>query len=87
MEYLAYRKYPEPKGTTYYTSDLNIEEKVIQLFDYCQIAEAIITKEGWSFLVNTYGIKKLFELNNISGWMDCDTISEYKLYIEEQIQK
>ncbi|WP_299678801.1 hypothetical protein [uncultured Dokdonia sp.] len=86
MKFLAYRIYPEPKGTTYYSSDLDTEQKVIELFDYCQILEAIITKERWLFLMDTFGLKKLFELNNISGWQDCDTISEYKLYIEGEIQ-
>lgn len=87
MEVLAYRKYPKPKGTTYYQSNLNSEQKIIQLFDYCQILEAIITKKGWIFLIETFGIKKLFELNNTSGWQDCDSISEFKLYIEGEIKK
>lgn len=75
---LAYRIYPKPKGTHYFKSDLDTEEKVIMLFDYCQILQAIITKEGWDFLIHTYGIEKVFELNNTSGWIDCETIQEFK---------
>ena len=82
---LAYRKYPEPNGTEYYENDLDTEQKVIALFDYCQILEAIITKKGWLFLIHHYGIKKVFELNNLSGWMDCESIEEFEQDIYNEI--
>ena len=85
-ELLAYRKYPEPKGTDYYKIDLDTEQKIIELFDYCQILEAIITKNGWTFLINKYGIKKMFELNNLSGWMDCESLEEFEQDINEEIK-
>jgi hypothetical protein len=81
INYLAYRTYPKPNGKTYHAKDLNNEEKVIQLFDYCQIIEAIITKDGWNFLTSKYGMEKLFSLNQKSGWFDCSTIEEFKEFI------
>jgi hypothetical protein len=85
-ELLAYRKYPEPKGTDYFKNDLDTEQKVIELFDYCQILEAIVTKEGWEFLLDKYGLKKVFELNNLSGWIDCESLKEFEEDINEKIK-
>jgi hypothetical protein len=78
----AYRIYPEPTGTSYFQDDLMTREQVEQLFDYCQILEAIIYEAGWEFLINHYGFRELFEINNNSGWFDCTDISEFKAYIE-----
>lgn len=86
-ELLAYRRYPEPKGTSYFKSDLETEEKVIEIFDFCQILEAIITKEGWLFLLEKYGTKKLFELNNLSGWKDCESLKEFEEDIDYEIKR
>ena len=85
-EFLAYRKYPEPNGTNYCEKDLDTEQKVIELFDYCQILEAMITKKGWEFLLSQYGVKKVFELNNLSGWMDSESLKEFERDINEQIK-
>lgn len=81
---LAFRVYPEPKGTNYFDHDLQTEDQVIMLFDYCQILEAIIKPEGWQFLIEKYGFKKLYELNNRSGWMDCDPLAEFRQEVEGQ---
>jgi len=83
-ELLAYRRYPDPNGTNYFENDLDTEQKVIELFDYCQILEAIITKKGWEFLLGKYGIKKVFELNNLSGWMDSKTVKEFEEDIRDE---
>lgn len=74
---LAYRRFPEPKGVEYFAEDLDSEQNVIELFDYCQILEAIIYENGWYYLNEKYGVKKLFELNQKSGWLDCETIEEF----------
>lgn len=74
---LAYRRFPEPKGTEYFAKDLSSEQDVVELFDYCQILEAIIFQEGWNYLKSRFGINKLFELNQLSGWLDCETIEEF----------
>ncbi|MEL6986296.1 MAG: hypothetical protein AAGK97_00555 [Bacteroidota bacterium] len=82
---LAYRKYPAPEGTNYYEADLNTEEKVIQLFDYCQILEAHITQDGWKHLIEVFGMQRLFELNQKSGWYDCETVDEFASLLVYQL--
>lgn len=77
-EALAWRMYPEPNGTFYTADELLNEEKVIELFDFCQIYEAIIFKNGWDFLIEEYGCERLFKLNNISDWMDCADVTDFK---------
>ena len=42
-----------------------------------QILLAVISKEGWDFLIQKYGYERLFEINNRSGWIDCETIEEF----------
>lgn len=85
MKTLAYYIYPLPKGTEYTKEDLKNENKVEELFDYCQILEGVITKEGWNYLIEEYGYEKLFYINNKSGWFDCDTLEEYICMIENNI--
>ncbi|MCP1183710.1 hypothetical protein [Paenibacillus sp. 1781tsa1] len=79
---LAYRIYPEPHGTNYLQNDLMTTKQVEQLFDFCQILEAIIYDVGWDFLIQQYGYTGLYEINNKSGWFDCSYLEEYKSYIE-----
>ncbi|MDA0735165.1 MAG: hypothetical protein O2909_08235 [Chloroflexi bacterium] len=60
----------EPDGTHYFEDDLQDPDKVKELFDYCQILLANITKEGWRFLIKNYGFPGLLAINNKSGWFD-----------------
>ena len=86
---LAYYHYPFDENnnyTEYIEDDLSNPEKLQELFDYCQILEAYITYDGWKFLVKKYGFKKLFEINNKSGWIDADNIQEYQSWIEQEMQ-
>jgi hypothetical protein len=78
---LAWRMYPQPNGMDYYEEDLDTEEKVEILFDYCQILEASILDEGWKFLLQNYSIKTLFEINKRSGWHDAVDADDFKSYI------
>ncbi|MBD2722127.1 hypothetical protein [Hymenobacter armeniacus] len=78
---LAWRMYPEPDGTNYYEEDLDTEEKVEHLFDYCQILEASVFDEGWKFLLHRYGIKTLYEINERSGWYDVTDADDFQLYL------
>jgi len=41
-EVLAYYRYPKPKGTSYFENELKQPDKVIEVFDYCQILRAYI---------------------------------------------
>ena len=64
--------------------DLLKPEKVEELFDYCQILEAYITKTGWQFLIESYGYDKLYEIDKRSGWLsDRSTESNLEEYIEQ----
>ena len=51
---VAYRIYPLPKGMVYSEDDIQTIEDVIKLFDYCQILEAIILKDGWEYLIDRF---------------------------------
>lgn len=81
-EWLAWYIDPEGKGTYYYKEDLQEEENVVAIFDYCQIFLAIINNRGWEFLINHYSLQKLYELDLQSGWNDCKTIEEYEEFIK-----
>lgn len=86
---LAYYHYPFDSNQDFkeYTrEDLMIPERVEELFDYCQILEAYITKSGWGFLIDYYGYEKLYEIDKKSGWFDEDTLESFiervQYYIE-----
>ena len=79
---IAYRMYPLPKGTVYSEDDIQTIEDVIKLFDYCQILEALISKEGWEYLIDRFGIEGLYEADKKSGWFDCDSIEEFAENVE-----
>ena len=84
-EFLAWYMYPEPKGTNYYEEDLKNPDKVVEIFDYCQILLAFITKSGWEFLISHHGYEVLYDLNNKSDWLDCMSIGDYKAAIEYEM--
>ncbi len=67
---LAWYRWPEPDGAHYFEADLRDPAKVVELFDYCQILLAIITRERWRFLIKTYGYSELLAINQRSGWFD-----------------
>lgn len=79
---LAYRIYPEPNGTDYFEKDLQSEFDVECLFDFCQILEAIIFREGWHYLVDKFGYANLFKIDKRSMWIDCDTLEEYIEFVK-----
>ena len=83
---IAYRMYPLPKGTVYSEDDIQTIEDVIKLFDYCQILEALISKEGWEYLIDKFGIEGLYEADKKSGWFDCDSIEEFAENVELERQ-
>jgi len=77
---LAYYHYPFVQNQNYreyIKDDLMKPEVVEELFDYCQILEAYITKKGWEFLIDYYGYEKLYEIDKKSGWLDDETLEEY----------
>ena len=81
---LAYYLYPfvQNRDVREYTKvDLLQPEKVKELFDYCQILEAYITKKGWQFLIESYGYDKLYEIDKRSGWLSDQYIERIKYEI------
>ena len=85
---LAYYHYPFIQNQNYreYSqNELMNPEIVEELFDYCQILEAYITKKGWAFLLDYYGYEKLYEIDKKSGWIDTDTLEEYKEWVKYEI--
>ena len=79
---IAYRIYPLPNGTVYTEDDIKTVDDIAELFDYCQILEAVITKNGWNYLIEKFGMDKLFLADKKSCWFDCDTMDEFKNAIE-----
>ncbi len=74
----AWRMYPEPDGTEYSAKDCRNEEIVEELFDFCQILEAVIFAKGWQLLFKTYGMEGLLQINKRSGWFDDSNATEAK---------
>ena len=71
---LAFYLYPfEPnqKFREYTEDDLKDPKIVEELFDYCQILEAYITKDGWER----------------SGWFDEETIDAFKEAVKQVIDE
>ncbi|MDQ0899256.1 hypothetical protein [Paenibacillus sp. V4I7] len=85
MKWLAYRIYPEPFGTTYQYTDLLNRAIVEVLFDYCQILEAMISREGWNLLINYHGYQVLYEINEKSNWFDCENLEAFIFEVEALI--
>lgn len=88
---LAYYLYSWGNKKNYreYTKDeLMNPDTVQELFDYCQILEAYITKQGWQFLIDYYGYEKLYEIDRKSGWLsecsDSDSLEEYIEWVKSE---
>lgn len=77
MRTLAFYLYPEPQGTSFTADDLSFPDNVETLFGYMPLLLAVIYKEGWNFLIQQHGYEKLFEINNMSEWIDCETLDEF----------
>lgn len=65
-----------------YKTRLDESKKVEELFDYCQILEGYITRQGWEFLIKYYGYNRLFEIDKRSGWLCERTDGSIEEYIE-----
>ena len=75
---VAFRIYPLPDGKVYTEEDIKNLEDVVELFDYCQIYEAMISKEGWDYLIDTFGMEMLYEADKKSGCFSADSLEEFK---------
>ncbi|MBQ3969313.1 MAG: hypothetical protein II685_02360 [Clostridia bacterium] len=79
---LAYRIYPLPNGTVYTEENVKTLDDVIDIFDYCQIMEAMISKQGWDYLIEKFGIEGLYQADKKSGWFDSDSLEKFICDIE-----
>ena len=79
---IAYRIYPLPNGTIYTEEDVKKLDDVVGIFDYCQIMEAMISKNGWDYLIEKFGVEGLYEADKESGWFDSDSIEMFICDIE-----
>lgn len=86
LAFYFYPFVPNQDIKEYTKEDLMNPNKVEELFDYCQILEAYITKSGWKFLIQHYGYKKLYEINNKSGWLDADNLDDFISWVEYEIE-
>ena len=77
MDTLAFYICPLPQGTSFTANGLSVSDNVRILFDYMQIFLAVISKEGWEFLIQQYGYDGLFEINSKSDWIDCERLDEF----------
>ena len=85
---LAFYHYPfvENHNLQEYTEEeLKDPKNVESLFDYCQILEAYITKQGWTFLIDYYGYEKLYEIDEKSGWHFAESLEDYKEWVQYEI--
>lgn len=82
---LAMYIYPLPSGKEYTPEELLDENKVIEVFDYCQILEGAISKEGWRYLITHHGYEKLYQLDQESDWHSCESLEEYKECVEMEM--
>ena len=87
MDTLAFYIYPLPQGTSFTANDLSVSDNVRILFDYMQIFLAVISKEGWEFLIQQYGYDGLFEINSKSGWIDCERLDEFIEVLEYEKER
>ena len=60
---------------------------MVRIFDYCQILEANISKAGWDYLIDRFGLNELFEADKRSGWFDCTSIEEFTEAIISEMGK
>ncbi len=74
---LARLIHPKPKGTSLFADDLNSEDTVVQLFDACQIFQGLIYAKGWEYLIQRYGLEKLYQIDQKSGWFSSETKQEW----------
>jgi hypothetical protein len=56
---LARYSYPFPEGTVYFARHLSDAETIVQVFGHASVGAATITREGWQFLWNTFGLAGL----------------------------
>lgn len=85
LAYYHYPFVPNQDIREYTEEDLKNPKTVEELFDYCQILEAYITKKGWEFLINHYGYEELYEIDRKSGWLDDETLEEYISSVQYEI--
>ena len=81
---VAYRTFPLPEGTVYTEEDITSLDDVVELFDYCQILEAVIYSDGWDYLISRFGMESLYEAEKKSEWFGSESFEEFIRDVESE---
>jgi hypothetical protein len=82
---LAWYQYPFPEGTVYFARHLQDAETIVQIFAHASADAAKITREGWQFLWNTFGLNGLVSIARAG---ECfEEMSEDEQIAEELIRR
>ena len=85
---LGWYQFPGTEGRGYREEDLRGPALVEELFDYCQILEAYITRAGREFLIQVHGYEGLYKINQRSGWFpEEESLEEFKLTIQGEMEQ
>ena len=79
---LGWYPFPEPEGTVYTEEALRDPARVEELFGCCGILYALISKEGWDFLLSAYGLEELYRIAQCSLWLDSSTLEDFASDVE-----
>ena len=74
---LGWYLFPEPEGTCYGEEELKDPEVVKELFGYCGLWYALISQEGWDFLLEVYGLERLYQIDHDSLWHDSLDLTQF----------
>ena len=64
----AWYRFPEPAGTVYNEADLSDRGTAADVLGYVRLGLGRVTRYGWRFLWNHYGLSGLLELHREAGW-------------------
>jgi hypothetical protein len=67
---LAWYHDPAPAGTAYFERHLQDPAAVAEIFGHAKVLRAMITREGWRFLWDRFGLEGLVEINRRAGWFN-----------------
>ena len=84
---VAFRIYPLPDGKIYTEEDINSLKDVEMLFDYCQIMEAMISRKGWNYPIDRFGMENLYEVEKKSEWFNSESFEEFICDVEYEKER
>ena len=67
---LAWYQHPEPAGTAYFARHLREPSAVAEIFGHAKVLRAVITRDGWKHLWQTFGLDGLVQINRDARWFN-----------------